>query len=106
MLGFSGLRETVFAADTTANDSITREEDSQGGTRETHQTQQTHQTVIISSQGSSRPLIAQEIVPAIEGIVIIAQGGNDNNVRAALTRAAQAVLGLDAHRIQVLPMRV
>lgn len=106
MLGFSGVSETVFATDSTASDSITREEDSQGGTRETHQTQHSQQTVIISAGGGSHPLVVMESEPVIKGIVIIAQGGNDANVRAALTRAAQAVLGLEAHRIQVLTMRI
>jgi len=106
MLGFSGERETIFAVDTTANESTTREEDGQGGTREVQSNNQSQQTVILSGAGGARPLVIREAIPTIEGVIIIAQGGADPQVRADLTRAAQAVLGLDAHRIQVLAKRI
>jgi len=105
MLGFSTVAETVFAVDTTANESLTREVDAQGGTRDTQQSNQTQQTVLVPGNGGTQPLVLRETVPTVEGIVIIAQGGGDAIVRANLTRAAQAMLGLDAHRIQVLAKR-
>jgi len=105
MLGFSSMTETVFAVDTTANESLTREVDAQGGTRDTQQTNQSQQTVLVPGNGGTHPLVLRETIPTVEGIVIIAQGGNDANVRASLTRAAQAMLGLEAHRIQVLAMQ-
>jgi len=98
-------RETVFAIDGSYSQSFSKEEDSQGGTRETRQYQNQEQTVIITDrQGVDRPLVVREIEPQIQGIVIIAQGGDCPFVRDALTRAARAVLGLDAHMVQVLTM--
>jgi stage III sporulation protein AG len=106
MVGFSSHRETVFAVDTNFSESFTREEDSQGGHRETTQTANQQQTVLIPDRnGASRPLVLRESEPTIAGIVIIAEGGDNPVIRAELTRAAQAVLGLDAHRIQILTMR-
>ncbi|MCL1787241.1 MAG: stage III sporulation protein AG, partial [Defluviitaleaceae bacterium] len=55
-------------------------------------------------QGVGTPLVLREVEPRIEGIVIIAEGGDSPFVRDALTRAARAVLGLEAHMIQVLTM--
>lgn len=107
LIGISAHRETVFAVDSTASESFTREEDAQGGNREMSQRSDQSSTVLIPDRnGSSRPLVLRESEPRVEGIVIIAQGGADPIVRSELTRAAQAVLGLDAHRIQVLTMRV
>jgi len=107
MISPLGGRETVFAIDTVQTQSHSVEEDSQGGSREQRQYSSQEQTVIISDrQGTDRPLILREVEPSVEGIVIIAQGGNNAQVRADLTRAAQAVLGLDAHMIQVLAMAV
>ncbi|MCL2501209.1 MAG: hypothetical protein FWE90_12875 [Defluviitaleaceae bacterium] len=106
MVGFTAHRETVFAMDIISSESLTREEDAQGGNREMRQTSDQSQTVLVPDRnGSSRPLVLRESEPRIEGIVIIAEGGDSPLVRAELTRAAQAVLGLDAHRIQVLTMR-
>jgi len=99
---FTG-RETVFAVDVNKSESSSTEQDAQGGTRETHQYQLQESTVMITDrQGTDRPLVLREVEPQIHGIVIIAEGGSCPFVRDALTRAARAVLGLEAHRIQVL----
>ena len=103
MVSAPGNRETVFAVDTQSNRSYILEEDAQGGTRDQRQHQTQEQTVIITDRnGQSQPLILREINPRVEGIVIIAEGGEDPFVRDALTRAAMAVLGVDAHMVQVL----
>lgn len=96
-------RETVFAVDANESRSYSMEEDAQGGSRETHQHTLNEQTVMVTDRtGTDRPLVLREIEPRIEGIVIIAEGGDNPHVRDALTRAARAMLGLDAHLIQVL----
>ena len=106
MVYLPGGRETVFAVDTSESRSYTTEQDAQGGSRETHQHQSAEKTVIITDrQGTDMPLVLREIAPRIEGIVIIAEGGDCPFVRDALTRAARAVLGLEAHLVQVLTMR-
>ena len=106
MVGFSSERETVFAVDSSASESVTREEDAQGGNREVRQQSNNTQTVLVPDRnGASMPLVLRETQPHISGIVIIAEGGADARVRAELTRAAQAILGLDAHKIQVLQMQ-
>ncbi|MCL2225902.1 MAG: hypothetical protein FWB96_13115 [Defluviitaleaceae bacterium] len=107
MISPLGSRETVFAVDVSGSRSHTTEQDSQGGSRETHQYQSAEKTVIITNrQGTDTPLILREIEPRTEGIVIIAEGGDCPFVRDALTRAARAVLGLEAHMIQVLTMQI
>jgi len=96
-------RETVFAVDTSETLSYTMEQDSEGGSRDSRQQQRQEETVMITDrQGTDRPLVLREIEPRIAGVVIIAEGGDSPFVRDALTRAARAVLGLDAHMIQVL----
>jgi len=105
MVSAFGGRETVFAVDTTSNRSYILEEDAQGGSRDQRQHSTQEQTVIITDRnGLDQPLILREIEHSIEGIVIIAEGGGDPLIRDALTRAAMAVLGTEAHRVQVLSM--
>ena len=105
MVSALGGRETVFAVDSTVNRSYILEEDAQGGTRDQRQSTTQEQTVIITDRnGLDQPLVLREIEPRVEGIVIIAEGGDDPLIRDALTRAAMAVLAVEAHRIQVLTM--
>jgi len=105
MISAMGDSETVFAVDSTQSRSHIIEEDAQGGTRDQRQYSTQEQTVIITDRnGIDQPLILREISPRVEGIVIIAQGGDDPFVKDALTRAAMAVLGVEAHRVHVLAM--
>jgi len=106
MISPLGTRETVFAVDTNSGGSHTTESDSQGGTRETRTYQNNEKIVLLANrQGQDVPLVLREVEPRIEGIVIIAEGGDSPIVRDALTRAARAVLGLEAHNIQILNMQ-
>ena len=101
-----GDAANVFARNSQENVSATIEEDGEGGVRSIHTTNASSTYVMVRrSDGSEAPLMLQEISPAIEGIIIVAQGGGDVVVRDALTRAAHAVLGVAPHRIHVLEMR-
>ena len=53
----------------------------------------------------NEPVILQENTRRTEGVLIIAQGGADPKTRAALISAAQALLGIEAHKIEVLKMK-
>ena len=101
-----GSGANVFAQNSQENIAATTEEDSEGGMRSIHSINASVTYVMVrQSDGSEAPLMLQEISPSIEGIIIVAQGGGDVAVRDALTRAAQAALGVASHRIQVLQMR-
>jgi len=101
-----GNGANVFARDSQENIAATTEEDGEGGVRNIHTTSSSTTYVMVRrSDGSEAPLMLQEISPAIEGIIIVAGGGGDVVVRDALTRAAQAALGIAPHRIQVLEMK-
>lgn len=58
------------------------------------------------ADGSEAPVEKVSSSPRIAGAVIVADGAGDPAIRVALTRAASAYLGLDLHRIVVLPGRL
>lgn len=53
----------------------------------------------------SEPVVLRENSPEIRGVLIVAQGGGNTAVRARLISAAQALLGVEAHKIEVLKMK-
>ncbi len=53
----------------------------------------------------NKPVVLRENTREIEGVLIIAQGGGDPKTRASLISAAQALLGIETHKIEVLKMK-
>jgi len=95
-------RESFIAKDINTNVSNMTENDSQGGSRESR-TQTSGETTV--RNGSDAPFVFKEAAPVIEGVIIIAKGGDDVFVKDALTKAAYTVLGIEPHMVQVLKMR-
>ena len=48
--------------------------------------------------------MVKEKTPEIEGIVVVAQGGGDANVKNSISKAAQALFDIPAHKVEVLKM--
>jgi len=95
--------ERVLARETNTSLSTISENDGAGGTREskTH----TENESVVRGRSADEPFVLSERSPVVEGVIIIAKGGDDIHVKDALTRAAFTVLGIDAHRVQVLKMK-
>ena len=106
LLKLSYGKELVVAEDVRTEQSAMNETDNEGGSRETNETAQDGQTVRLrQADGSELPLVLKEIEPRVEGVLIIAEGGNDIFVKDALIRAAYTVLGVEPHKVQVLTMQ-
>jgi len=41
----------------------------------------------------------------VEGVIIVAEGGDDILIKEALMNAAKTVLGIEMHKVQVLKMK-
>lgn len=66
---------------------------------------ETQIVLLEDAKGNTSPLILSEDSPQVEGVVIVAQGGAEPEVCAALNHAAQALLDVPAHKIAVLKMK-
>lgn len=84
---------------------VIQEKDSHGGTKTTTETKANEQILVSREGGIDRPVILQEHKPVLRGVLIIAEGAGDSQVKLQLVRAAESYLGLPAYRITVLPQR-
>ena len=46
--------------------------------------------------------MSKEITPQVEGVVVLAQGGDDPVVVQNITEAVQALFGIDTHKIRIM----
>ncbi len=86
----------------------TEEKDTAGGTRAIAEENVSIQTVMARRPGGSEevPVVARVEGAQVDGVVVVAEGACDSVVRERLFGAIQVMLGVPAHRVSVLPMKV
>ncbi len=57
------------------------------------------------SDGNKVPYVTKENAPEIEGIAVIAEGGNNADNVLKISEIAQALFGISSHKISVIGMR-
>lgn len=93
------------AKNTVRESKVVQEKDNAGGVRTTTETKETEQLLVSKEGGSDRPVMVKETKPVIKGVLVIADGAVDSTVKANLTRAIEAGLGVAPYKITVLPQR-
>ena len=85
---------------------LATEERREESSKSTEASVQTEQTVVLADNGDGQsPIVLKEQSPIVEGVVIVAEGGEDPVVCGRLTEAAQALLDIPSHKIAVLKMK-
>lgn len=54
------------------------------------------------NSGERVPVVVKKYRPEIRGVVVVADGAGNSTVRQNLTKAVEVLMGIPAHRIQVL----
>lgn len=100
----SGITQE-FAHNTVRESRTIQERDTSGGVRTTTESKESDQVLLGRDNGIDRPVMVRETKPAVKGVLVIAEGAADSAVKASLTRAVEAGLGLPPYKITVLPQR-
>lgn len=95
--------EKVIEKDIPAVRSNLEETDSTGGKRSSAEEETREETVYSTySDGSKVPYVTKEMEPEIEGVLVIADGGDSPVVKENISEAVQALFHIDAHKIKVM----
>lgn len=103
MITLEATQELVLEKDQQTQSSNTVEEDSQGGSRYSHQTSRTENTVYHSS-GNNEPYVIKTLLPRVEGVVVVAQGAGTGNINRNITDVVQALFDVEVHKVKVVKM--
>ncbi|MGI6093290.1 MAG: hypothetical protein GX348_03060 [Veillonellaceae bacterium] len=82
-----------------------QEKDTTGGIRTTVETKENQQILLGKENSVDKPVMVREVKPIIKGVLVIAEGAYDSSVKANLTKAVEAGLGIPSYKITVLPQR-
>ncbi|MDE6973187.1 MAG: stage III sporulation protein AG [Lachnospiraceae bacterium] len=75
-----------------------------GGSRNTTDLSETEATVYRKAKDGDTPFVRQVKYPKVAGVVVSAQGGGNAAVVQKITKAIQALFGLEAHKIIIVKM--
>ncbi len=103
MVTYVSGKEIVPAYDIKRNENDTEEKDSGGGVRNIKQSDSENKLAYEEIQGNNKkPIVLKELMPQVKGVVIVAEGASDPEVKERLARAVQVLLDVPVHRIEVL----
>ena len=104
MITFQDQGESVVEKDVTmrqdAGTGSSGAGSSNSGSRESSES-----TVFSQSDGDETPFVNKEILPKIDGVLVVAEGGADAGVRKNISESVEALFGLDAHKIKIVKMK-
>lgn len=101
MVTLSQSAEQIIEKDMDISDENITESDSQGGTRTTNQSSRSEVTIYNGEENGS-PYVSKEISPKVEGVLVIAEGGDNAVVVKNITESLQALFGIESHKIRIV----
>lgn len=104
MITVSDAGECVVEKDRVYENTITTETDSTGGNRNISETGDEEETIYVKTGDETYPYIQKQKMPTIEGVVVVAEGGDKSRVAANISESVKALLPVEAHRIKVVKM--
>lgn len=94
----SGSR-TEYAVNASATVNTTTESNADGSEKSTNQS--VSSDTIVFEDNDEKPVVVQESRPQVQGVLIVAEGGDDTAVRSRITAAVSALLDIPVHKITV-----
>lgn len=104
MITLKSSRELVVEKEETVRHSATSESDAQGGTRTVNETDSGESAVYRTESGASEPYVVKTLPPRIEGVLVVAEGAGNGTVSRNIVEIAEALFGVEAHKVKVVKM--
>jgi stage III sporulation protein AG len=104
MIYFESGSESIPAYNENDSVKVTEETDGDGGKRLTNENNNSA-TVVTTNEGQgNKPFIVKEIKPRISGVIVIAEGAGNPDVKYKLYEAVKTVFNLQQYRVNIYSM--
>lgn len=104
MIYFESGEESVPAVNINDSKSLTEENDTEGGKRNTTQ-ENNGRTVVMSNKGNAdEPLIVKTYKPTITGVCVVAEGSKEKVTELRIRQAVINLFNLPENKVNVYPM--
>ncbi|PMC39570.1 stage III sporulation protein AG [Bacillus sp. UMB0899] len=93
--------QKIFEKNTVTQSQTTTETDREGGKREVEDLSKDEQVVIIQDGEKETPILIQTKKPEIRGVLVVAGGADNINIKKTIVDSVTRVLGVPSHRVAV-----
>lgn len=105
MITYKSTEESVVKEDKVSDTSDTNEEDSEGGSRTVTTTSSSVTTIYTTdANGNEVPYVVKTLLPEVEGVAVVAEGGENVEVKQEIIGIVQALFNIESHKIWVTEM--
>lgn len=101
MVTLSGTERDIYAADTDTNDKQSSKKTGENENADQQNTEKKKYTIIREKDGSEKALSVGQLVPEIKGVLVICDGGDNEEVRDNIINAVSAALNIQKSHIYV-----
>ncbi|HBM74288.1 MAG TPA: stage III sporulation protein AG [Clostridiaceae bacterium] len=105
MIYFQSGAESVPAYSQNSSNSVTEETDSDGGKRITNENTSSETVITTNEAGGSKPFIIEEVKPKISGVIVVAEGAGNPEVKYKLYEAVKTLFNVEYNKVNVYPMK-
>ncbi|QOR65429.1 stage III sporulation protein AG [Cytobacillus suaedae] len=95
----------VLQTNTVTNSQSTDETDREGGKRKVEDSSKDEQVVIIRQGEEETPIVIKIEKPAIRGVLVVAKGVDNIQIKKMVVEAVTRALDVPSHRVAVLPKK-
>ncbi|WP_368656648.1 stage III sporulation protein AG [Brevibacillus dissolubilis] len=105
MVNLDSTPEIVVEKDRDSRQATTKEVDKNQATRDQNDQSRNEKVVVIDGGKSQQPVVVKTMKPKVRGVLIVAKGAENIQVKAWITDAVQKVLEVPAYKISILPKK-
>lgn len=98
--------KNIYEKNVRTGNQTTSETDREGGTRKVEDVQDEENVVIVRRGDQEEALVIAKEKPAVAGVLVVAEGVDNVQVRAWVVEAVSRLLDVAPHRVSVLPKKL
>ncbi|GIN55747.1 stage III sporulation protein AG [Lederbergia ruris] len=104
-INVSATERKVYEKNTVLRNQTTKEEDTNGGTRQVEDQSKEDEIVIIQNGDKETPLTSETQKPDIQGVLVVAEGAENIQVKKWIREAVTKSLNVPVHKVAVIPKK-
>jgi stage III sporulation protein AG len=105
MVNLDSTPELVVEKNRDSRSSTTQETDKEKATRNISDQSRNEQVVVIGGGKADQPVVVKTLKPKVRGVLVVAKGADNIQVKAWITEAVNKVLDVPVYKISILPKK-